>query len=469
MMARCARIFVAVLLIASLRPARAEATEWFVASGGTGPGTRTAPLGRVQDGLSSAMPGDIVTVRTGTYVEALRTVRSGTEDAPITVRAEPGGGPVLVTSGSTVLRVDHAYVVVEGLTLDAQYANAVGVDVNTGGSFLVLRRVEVRRSGRDCIDLAAPRNVLIEDSLIHHCLYPANGRSDAHGIVAGSVRDLTIRGTEIHTFSGDGIQLDPTRDAAGWDRVLVERCRIWLAPLAQAENGFASGTVPGENALDTKVSNSAPRARLVVRNTEAWGFRGTIENQAAFNLKENIDATIDGVTVWDSEIAFRLRGPTTFAGAWAVVQNAVVHHVGTAVRYEDNIQNLRFWNATLGLDVGRPLQAAGSGSAGVDVRNLLVLGSRLPPEAVDRSNLAVSIASFINAGAGDYHLTPGSPAIDTGSPVSTVATDRDGVPRTQGNAPDVGAYEWRRPVIGERPEGAFGPMQEGPRPSASGR
>ena len=86
MMARCARIFVAVLLIASLRPARAEATEWFVASGGTGPGTRTAPLGRVQDGLSSAMPGDIVTVRTGTYVEALRTVRSGTEDAPITVK-----------------------------------------------------------------------------------------------------------------------------------------------------------------------------------------------------------------------------------------------------------------------------------------------------------------------------------------------------------------------------------------------
>jgi len=458
MMARRVRILVVVLLIASTRFDPAEATEWFVAPGGTGPGTRTAPLGRVQDGLGSAMPGDIVTVRAGTYTDALRTVRSGTADAPITLRAEPGGGPVLVTSAGTVLRVDHAHIVVEGLALDGQYANAVAVDVNNGGSFLVLRRVEVRRSGRDCVDLAAPSNVLIEDSLIHHCLYPANGRSDAHGIVGGAVRDLTIRGTDIHTFSGDGIQLDPGRDAAGWDRVLVERCRIWLAPLTQSENGFARGTVPGENALDTKASNNAPRARLVVRDTQALGFRGTIDNQAAFNLKENVDAMIDGVTVSDSEIAFRLRGPTTFSGAWVAVQNAIVHDVVTAVRYEDNIENLRVWNSTFGLNVGRPFEAASSRSAGVNVRNLLVLGSRLPEEAFDRSNLAVPNASFVNAGAGDYHLVPGSPAIDVGAVVSSVLTDRDGVRRPQGNGPDIGAYEWLRPIMGGRPEGVFRPL-----------
>jgi hypothetical protein len=466
MIARCLRVLVVLFLIACTRLGRAEATEWFVAPGGTGPGTRNAPLGRVQDGLASAMPGDVVIVRGGTYREGLRTVRSGGEGAPITLRSEAGSGPVLVTTAGTALRVDHANLLVEDLVFDGQYGTSDAVVVNSGGNSLVLRRVEVRRSGRDCVDMAAPRNVLIEDSLIHHCLNAANGRTDAHGITGGAVRDLTIRGTEIHTFSGDGIQFDPSRDPAGWDRVVIERCRIWLAPLPEAENGFAKGVVTGENAVDTKVPNGAPRARLLVRNTDAWGFRGTIENQAAFNLKENVEATIDGVSVWDSDIAFRLRGPTTLAGAWVVVQNTVVRDVATAVRYEDNIQNLKIWNTTFGLGVGRAFQAAASGSAGVDVRNLLVVGTGLPAEAMDRSNLAVPVAAFVNAAAGDYHLAPGSPAIDTGMAIGAVATDRDGTPRTQGNGPDVGAYEWQWPTVGERPENVFGPVQG--KPSTAG-
>ncbi len=346
---------------------------------------------------------------------------------------------------------------IEGLVFDGQYANAVAVDVNDGANFLVLRGIEVRRSGRDCIDLAAPESVLIENSHIHHCLNPANGRTDAHGIVAGAVHDLTVRGTEIDTFSGDGIQVDPTRRAPGWDRVTIERCFIWLAPLAQPENGFPQGVVPGENAIDTKTLETAPRARLVVRDTLTRGFRGAVENQAAFNLKENIDATIDRVTVSDSDIAFRLRGPASRPGAWVVVQNSVVHDVATAVRYEDNIENLRVWNDTFGLNVGRAFQAASSRGDGVDVRNLLILGTRLPSEAFDRSNLPVAPESFMSVPAGDYHLTEGSPAIDVGAPLPAVRTDRDGVQRPQGSRPDVGAYEWRAPAIGDRPRDISGP------------
>lgn len=45
------------------------------------------------------------------------------------------------------------------------------------------------------------------------------------------------------------------------------------------------------------------------------------------------------------------------------------------------------------------------------------------------------------AGATDYHLRSGSPAIDAG--VSTSATrDHDGTPRPRGSAFDIGAYEW---------------------------
>ena len=113
--------------------------------------------------------------------------------------------------------------------------------------------------------------------------------------------------------------------------------RIWLAPLAAAENGFPAGTVPGENAIDTKASSSLPRATLIIRDTTASGFRGgLISNMAAFNLKENVAVTVDGVTVYDSEIAFRLRGPgtSTTGGAWVTVKNAVVYDTTVAFRYE---------------------------------------------------------------------------------------------------------------------------------------
>jgi hypothetical protein len=48
--------------------------------------------------------------------------------------------------------------------------------------------------------------------------------------------------------------------------------------------------------------------------------------------------------------------------------------------------------------------------------------------------------SFVNAGAGDYHLAPGSMGIDKANPAATVALDIDGDPRPAGAA-DLGADE----------------------------
>ena len=84
----------------------------------------------------------------------------------------------------------------------------------------------------------------------------------------------------------------------------------------------------------------------------------------------------------------------------------MVYDVLTAFRYEDNIQNLHIWNSTVGGAVTRAFQAAASTSAGLEVRNLLVLGT-LPAEAVHASNLAVAASAFTNAAMHDYTLAPG--------------------------------------------------------------
>ncbi|MBA3885630.1 MAG: DUF1565 domain-containing protein [Acidobacteria bacterium] len=419
--------------------------EIFVAPGATGAGSRAAPFGRIQDALAAAQPGDTITVRPGTYEEALRTTREGTAAQPIVVRAAEGRGSVLVTARGRVLTVVHAHLTLEGLVLDGQYGTDDIIRVWSAAHGFTLRNSEVRRTTHDAIDMAGPHDVLIEGSLIHRALNAAGGRRDAHGIAAGAVRRLVIRDTEIHTFSGDGVQVDPGRAAPGWSDVTIEGCRIWLAPLAAAENGFPAGAVPGENALDTKAGPAFGRARITVRDTIAWGYRGgLINNMAAFNMKENIDAVFDRVTVHNSEIAFRLRGGGPRGpGAHVRVQNAVVFDTSTAFRYEDNIENLRIWNVTVGGGVVRPFQAASSPRSNVDVRNFLLLGRRLPAQASGPSNLAAPESAFVNAAAHDYRLAPGAAAIDRGVPLADVAHDRHGVPRPQGTASDVGAFERR--------------------------
>ncbi|NOT27594.1 MAG: hypothetical protein HOP16_16025 [Acidobacteria bacterium] len=422
----------------------ASATEWFVAPGGSGNGVRTAPFGRVQDGIKAAQAGDIISVLPGMYPESLATVRDGLPAMPILLRAAEGAGSVVVTARGRVLRIDHAHMTVEGVVLDGQYGAADTVVVNSGAHFLTLRDTEVRRSSRDLVDIAGPHDVLIERCLIHHALNAADGRTDAHGVVAGAARNLTIRDTEIHTFSGDGFQIDPNRGAPGWDQVTIEGSTIWLAPLPAAENGFAAGTVPGENAVDTKVGPMLPRPTITIRDTVAWGFRGgLITNMAAFNLKEDVNALVDRVTVYDSEIAFRLRGRgAEKTGAWVTITNAVVYDTAKAFRYEDNLQNLRIWNSTLGRGVTSPFQAALSGRDGLEVRNLLLLGSSLPVEASHPSNRTAAPDNFVDVSAHNYALVPGASAIDSGVAIADVMRDRAGTERPQGAAFDVGAFEW---------------------------
>ena len=431
-------VYFVLIAITTLAARPAAAADWYVAAGGAGNGTAAAPFGTIQQALNAAQPGDTVNIGPGTFRERLATVRPGSSGLPVRLRASNGRGTTIVTAPGRVLSVGHAYHTFEGLILDGQYGADDLIRVASGATRFILRNSEVRYSSRDAIDMGSVTDVLIEGSLIHHALNATGGRTDAHGIVAASVRRLTIRNTEIHTFSGDAIQIDPARSSPGWSDVLIEGCKLWLAPLPAAVNGFAAGTVPGENAVDTKVSTLVPRAKLTIRNTEARGFRaGLISNMAAFNLKENIDATVDRVTVFNSEIAFRLRAP-----ALVRVQNAVVHTVATGVRYEDGIQNVRLWNSTFGGGVTRPFYAASSSGSILDVRNVLVLGTTLPAQApASASNLAVPASAFVNAAAHNYQLSPSSPAADAGAAISAVTTDRQGTKRPQGTRYDIGAFE----------------------------
>ncbi|HJP72722.1 MAG TPA: right-handed parallel beta-helix repeat-containing protein [Pseudonocardiaceae bacterium] len=65
-----------------------------------------------------------------------------------------------------------------------------------------------------------------------------------------------------------------------------------------------------------------------------------------------------------------------------------------------------------------------------------------PPNTSGTVNADPRFVDYQSDGSGDYHLTAGSPAVDAGTTLGAPDTDYDGTPRPQGNAADIGPYEY---------------------------
>ncbi len=447
-------------------PLTATAADWWVDADADpdGDGSVAAPFQEVQDGLDAAQPGDTVRVLPGTY-QPIQTVRDGAADSRITVQAETRGA-VIVQADGTAARFEHSHHTVHGLVFDGAYGAGDLIRAG-GGDSLELVMIEARRSGADCVDLRTSSHVTIADSWIHHCVASESGvQSDAHGVTGDSNFDITIRNTEIGLVSGDSVQFSPPREP--WSRLLIESCTLWSGPLDEAASGLSAGTIIGENAIDTKVGDMLDGAGqnpvLEVRDVTAYGWRGAIANQGAFNIKENVDAVIDRVTVYDSEIAFRLRAPST-----VTVRNAVIYDVDKVFRLEDGLTNADLSHLTVGGDVGQVFEDAGGAPIGLVIRNSLFLGATIPsPADVDASNMADDGPAFVDPGTHDYHLVECSLPVDAGVDLPGVTQDRDGTARPRIMGWDVGAYEYVENPGGDDPTSSGDTDTGGPDTTSAG-
>jgi hypothetical protein len=418
----------------------AHAADWWVDANapGGGSGGVADPFNELQDGVDAAMPGDTVHVLPGTY-DAIQTVRHGAQGSRIVVVSEEARQAIVMASG-TALEVAHDYHTFEGLIFDSSYSPGDGID--GGGDALELTDVEVRRTSGDCIDLHDTDGATIEGCSIHHCVAPfdPNNNPDAHGVTGDSVFDLTIRNSEIYMLTGDAVQLSPARDP--WDGLVVEQTVMWSGPLDEDANGWSAGDPIGENAFDSKVgpdlNGNGQNPSAAFTNVLAYGWRESITNQGAFNVKEDVDFVLDRATIHGSEIAFRLRHPAVVR-----IQNAVIWEVDKAFRLEDGIAGLRVFNATLGNAIGEAIEDAGGDPQNPTFSNVLFLAAAVPaPADTDASNMATDDSVFVDAANDDYHLQMGSAPTDAGIEIPQVTVDRDGVPRPFGNATDIGAFEW---------------------------
>ncbi len=335
-----------LLLISTSIPAMAA--EYYIDSGTT--------LQQVSD--MDLSPGDSVFFQRGTsWAGSLTINSSGSDQNRLNFGAYgTGNQPVLRN-----IRLNGTYVTISDLTVDGNKDANDAVRIRSVNCNL--KNMTIRNGTRDGIDAHDSDNLLIEDCYIYNFLNGSfNDQQDAHGIVVTGTQGVTIRGTEVHHVSGDSFQADPNRDADNLtDNIIIENCEFWTGPLTENFNAGWLKTdhlqdsqkqYPGENAIDTKVVkndwNEASRMQLTIKDTiiHGWKKDGFINNKAALNLKEKINAVIDNVTVYDSEIGFRIRG--TRGNANVTIQNSHIYNCEYAVRSEDNLSNLNIVDSVFG-------------------------------------------------------------------------------------------------------------------------
>ncbi|MCD6365376.1 MAG: right-handed parallel beta-helix repeat-containing protein [Planctomycetes bacterium] len=410
------------------------ATTYYVNPTGAG-----GEFSNIQTALNTVSAGDSIIIRDGTYNlgAELYTNAAGSAAQRITVKAENAGGAILTNVGHTFL-INQPYYTIEGLIFDSQYGWGDTIRLRTSGDELEFRNNIVRRGAKDGIDISDQQNVLIEDCTIHDMLAWDGGRIDAHGIVTGGVKNLTIRNTEIYYVSGDSLQ---TQDGH-WENVLVDGCTFWNGDLPTARAGFPAGVNPGENAIDTK-EDGALRSTMTLRNSVFYGWDSDYIFGSALNLKELVDVVVDGCELYDNNVAFRLRGRTGDMGAHVTVINNVMHDNAVVIRYEDDIQELQVLNNTWGSGNTQLTHSPDYPDVTSGFSNNLFLGAMTGEATHDASNRTATIADFLDPANHDYRLVPSSGAIDAGIDLAGagVLLDHDGYSRPEGSAYDVGAFE----------------------------
>ena len=433
----------------------------------------------IQRALDQAMPGDVIQVKDGTYFEKVRFIRSGNAaDGFITLQPFPGHRPILDGTdvpGTHMVLIDSvSYVQLIGFEL----RNNLGVEDGSGvrilgsGSHIEIRRNRIHDiRGIDAMGItvygtsttASISDLVIDQNELYD-LEPAqsealtlNGNIERFVVSRNTVRDVNSIGID---FIGGELDINP-------DPTKVPRngvCRFNQVSRAHANygGGFAAGIYVdgGRN--------------LVVENNIVSGSDIGIEVGA-----ENAGVVASGVIIRNNLVYGNDKPCLVFGGFDASVGrvrnsqflNNTCHkndRVATGVgelwiQHAEN--NIVRGNVFVGRGPELLLSEDGAVDNSLDYNLWFTptgeLVARFTWEGTTYEGYAAYQAGseqdrrspfadplFVHAAGADFHLRPGSPAIDVGDPAIVPAVgelDMDLEARRMGPRVDIGADEFRPP------------------------
>jgi MYXO-CTERM domain-containing protein len=166
----------------------------------------------------------------------------------------------------------------------------------------------------------------------------------------------------------------------------------------------------------------------------------------------------------NQKLSNEMQGIGCFDGmfdGWVVENNVVITDHWHGISFYGMTNSRIVNNTVIDLDDAQPgppwimvtAHKDGRASENVVVRNNLATDYDLTGNAItDDHNTTLTSATlasfFVKANPPfDLHLLPGAPAVDTGSADGAPTLDADRIARPQGQAIDLGAYEWHEPTV----------------------
>jgi hypothetical protein len=357
-------------------------------------GNKAEPFQTIRRALRMLNAGDTLYIRAGAYAESLdNNVPSGASwDRRVAVAAYPGEEVVLRPGPGSQFALklvgDLHHILIDGLSLDAKNTSDSGIYIdNYRGQIphhIRIQNCEVKNAAHQGVIVGASHNLSSDHHEFIHITSHHNGKTDHdHGFYISGSHEL-LDGCEAYANGGEGIQI------------------------------YRGGGVNGVNASYNTVRNCK------------------LHDNGSGGMSANVGL---GIYKGDGNVAY----------------NNLVWHNGIGIAVEIGASNTLVYNNTLydhfG-DAGMRIGYTRPRSVNTVVRNNIIYKNAKndildygTKTIADHNLLNNTDPGFVDATRQDFHLRPGSPAIDQGATLKEVPTDRDGVSRPQGRAYDLGAYE----------------------------
>jgi len=437
----------AVLALALVPHGAALAATYWVSTEGddSNPGTSESPWRTIQQAADTIAPGDTVFVREGTYDERVTVPASGTgEGTRIVLQAESPRG-----ARCTGFLITGDYVTVAGFEVEAGLDRPTGIVVD-GGTGVEVRDCHVHDCPLGGIDVAnGATQARITGNLLEH-----NGQWGVR--VSGSyvlVEANEIAYTVQHHPKGDmpdftGYDADGMR-IHGDHHVIRSNDIHDIADPADAEHNID----PHADCIQT--IDEPPGGRPVMTDTVIEGNHCLVNHPYGKGIMMSAEQgnPCHDLTIMNNVFEYRDEGICANLGLFENI--LVLNNV-----FKANLDDPPWGVSIAMLDVSGYVVENNimvdchaesrkiEGGSGVVDYNLVWFSSGVVPTGTpgpqphELFGVDPLFASYSGAHGGDYHLTAGSPAIDAGLALAEVTIDRDGVPRPQGAAHDIGAYEY---------------------------
>ena len=340
---------IAVICALSIFPGNADSATYYVSPSGSDSNsgtTASSPWETITKAADTAVAGDTVIVKAGTYTdptatsqEAFNPANSGTSTNPITFKSDPPLAAILIEfkSGVPALAVyGRNNIVIDGFKVEGR----LGVYYS---DHITIQNNEVIKGGIQAGDASLNWGIIvhtaddniIRDNYVHDMLHSGNSSHNTAGIMVGFIANRNIiernyvdagGGTVYSAYGQKGGDINDNT----WNNNIAENAKVGFLGM-----GSTDGTkwASDNNFFNNTIINCTIGAFELDHNTQ----RFKIQNNTAYNCTSFLHA-IKASNI-DHEISYNIGVGYTYAIRWegySEVSGSIVTPFTSLINYSDN-------------------------------------------------------------------------------------------------------------------------------------